>query len=220
MSEYTIRAYINNNDLLSRYFLTLYYMSKKNFKIDRSSVIEQAILECLTEMYAKAQPSADFNKLMELYKGTNKPFYQWYYLSEEEFHYILNKYLEAYKIKDNRQEYLDLIIDDISNEYFVDDYKKSYTDEYGFHPGYRDYKKEMPLKDKIGEDAVNKVFEVLKERNNFYKTNIEKERFCTTIALGCSPTSNVKTVLEHWGNIKIDSRHLTENDFYEEDFEQ
>ena len=70
-------------------------MSKKNFKIDRSSVIEQAILECLTEMYAKVQPSADFNKLMESYKGTNKPFYQWYYLSEEEFHYILNKYLEA-----------------------------------------------------------------------------------------------------------------------------
>ena len=77
----------------------------------------------------------------------------------------------------------------------------------------------MSLKDKIGEDAVNKVFEVLKERNNFYKTNIEKERFCTTIALGCSPTSNVKTVLEHWGNIEIKPRHLTEDEFWTEDFE-
>ena len=66
-------------------------MPKKKFNIDRSSVIEQAILECLTEMYAKAQPSADFNELMKLYKGTNKPFYQWYYLSEEEF-LLLNNF--------------------------------------------------------------------------------------------------------------------------------
>ena len=63
-------------------------MSKKNFKINRSSVIEQAVLECLTEMYAKAQPSADFNKLMYTYKGTNVPFFEWYYLSFEEFKYI------------------------------------------------------------------------------------------------------------------------------------
>ena len=67
-------------------------MPKKKFNINRSFILEQAVLECLTEMYAKAQPSADFNELMKLYKGTNKPFYQWYYLSEEEFKYILNKY--------------------------------------------------------------------------------------------------------------------------------
>ena len=194
-------------------------MSKKNFKIDRSSVIEQAILECLTEMYAKAQPSADFNKLMELYKGTNKPFYQWYYLSEEEFHYILNKYLEAYKIKDNRQDYLDLIIDNLKNGYYVNVYKKAWTDEYGFHPSYKDYKEEKSLIEKIGEDTANEVFDILKERNNYYKVNLEENKFTFTIALGCSPTSNAKTVLEHWGDIEINPRHLTEDEFWAEEFE-
>ena len=194
-------------------------MQNKKFNIDRSSVIEQAILECLTEMYAKAQPSTDFNELMKLYKGTNKPFYQWYYLSEEEFKYILNKYLEAYKIKDNRQDYLDLIIDDLKNGYYINVYKKAWTDKYGFHPGYKDYKEEKSLIEKIGEDTANEVFDILKERNNYYKVNLEENKFTFTIALGCSPTSNAKTVLEHWGNIEIKPRHLTEDEFWEEDFE-
>lgn len=194
-------------------------MPKKKFNIDRSSIIEQAILECLTEMYAKAQPSADFNELIKLYKGTNKPFYQWYYLSEEEFKYILNKYLEAYKIKDKRQDYLDLIIDDLKNGYYVNVYKNAWTDEYGFHPGYKDYKEEKSLIKKIGEDTANKVFDILEERNHYYKVNLEENKFTSTIAFGCSPTSNVKTVLEHWGNIEIKPRHLTEDEFWEEDFE-
>lgn len=194
-------------------------MQKVKFNITRDSVIEKAVIECLTEMYAKSQPSADFNELRIQYSGTDTPFYQWYYLSTEEFHYILNKYIEAYGMKDSKKEYLELIIDNLKKGYFVDDYKPSWEDEYGYHPGYRDYKDETSLIEKIGKEAADKVFEILNERNNFYKTDREESSFSATIALGCSPTSNEQTVKEHWGDIEINPRHLNENTFYLEDFE-
>ena len=69
--------------------------------IDREKIIEQAYVECMCEMYAKAQPSADYKKLLEDVKNgkiTDSPYdpvYSRYYLSYEEYKYTLHSLLLA-----------------------------------------------------------------------------------------------------------------------------
>ena len=75
---------------------------KKFFRLTRNDVIKKAYDECLTEMYAKAQPPLDYmDTVRRIKKGEEvetklDPLYQRHYLSQDEFHYILNKYIEAY----------------------------------------------------------------------------------------------------------------------------
>ena len=70
--------------------------------IDRQFIINRAWDECMTEMYAKAQPSADFHQILEDVKSgkikddPHDPVYNRYYLSYDEFQYILHKYIDAY----------------------------------------------------------------------------------------------------------------------------
>ena len=196
-------------------------MEDKKYNITRQDVINEAYDKCLTEMYAKSQPSANFKELCEKYAGTNEHIFERYYLSQEEFNYILNKYVDAYGLHDKRKEFIDLIIENLQGEYSVDNYVGPHTDEYGYHPGYRSYKTESPLKDYIGEDNANKVFEVLNERKNFYYTSLEETRFKSSIALGCSPNSNEDSVKEYWEkqgvDLKIDPRHNDYNFFWEEE---
>ena len=70
--------------------------------LDRDNIIQRAVHECLEEMYAKAQPSANYKELIEKVKSGKiedsheNPVYNRHYLSQEEFEYIKNKYIEAY----------------------------------------------------------------------------------------------------------------------------
>jgi hypothetical protein len=72
-------------------------------KLSRRDILQKAYDECMTEMYAKAQPSADYNKIIEdLRNGVSDdsqddPIYQRHYLSHEEFNYIKDKYIEEGK---------------------------------------------------------------------------------------------------------------------------
>ena len=56
--------------------------------LDRDQVIRKAYTECMAEMYAKAQPSADYYQLLEDAKngkiGKDEKVYERYYLSYEE----------------------------------------------------------------------------------------------------------------------------------------
>ena len=60
--------------------------------LDRDEIIGRAYDDCMSEMYAKAQPSADFKQLVEDVKSgkiidsNENPVYNRYYLSYEEFH--------------------------------------------------------------------------------------------------------------------------------------
>ena len=64
--------------------------------LNRDNIIQRAVQECLEEMYAKAQPSANYKELIEKVKSgeiedsNENPVYNRYYLSQEEFEYIRN----------------------------------------------------------------------------------------------------------------------------------
>jgi len=72
--------------------------------ITRDDVLSRAVTECYREMFAKAQPEADYDNLLEEYRqgkideDKDGPVYNRHYLSYEEYIYIMNKYIDAYKI--------------------------------------------------------------------------------------------------------------------------
>ena len=150
---------------------------------------------------------------------------------------ICDSYVHAYKI-DNQQELLDTIetLKNYCKEPIVDKYIDDWTDETGFHPGYRGYEK---LKDiaTIFEDTLNAnkdksnaeiaktlrelVIQRLNDCKNFYRFDREEGDFKASVALGASPTSNPETVRKYWKEkgvelefVEKDPDTLWERDYY------
>lgn len=110
----------------------------------RENVIKQAHHECLKEMYAKAQPSVDYDAIVDGVKNgticdTDKdPVYARHYLSQEEFKYILNKYIDAYGMRSTWHPWLDTVRRYFDGKGMKDVWVEGKIDEYGFkHPGHR-----------------------------------------------------------------------------------
>ena len=83
--------------------------------LDREEVLSRAVNDCYREMFAKGQPSADWDNLIAEYKACkideekDGPIYNRHYLSYEEYVYILDKYLAASKIKSDWKEDIDIL---------------------------------------------------------------------------------------------------------------
>lgn len=187
----------------------------KKYQLTRSTVLDKAIHDCLSEMYRRAQPSADFDDYVKQLKdGTitdkTRPYiYERHYLSEEESNYIIEKYRDAYRISNDWASNLDILLKDLREGCSVNKYVPAKVDpETGFKtPGYRDYEHrdslEERLKDILGdEDAAKKaaveVFDYIENRQGYYRFDRELQQFNNTIYLGCSPTTNKETVKEYW----------------------
>ena len=222
--------------------------------LDRKEIIKRAYHECMVEMYAKAQPSADYNQLLEDAKngkiGKDERVYERYYLSHEEFKYILNKYKDAYNIKSHWKDDVEVIEKYIEEGGVKDKYIPSYTDENGnYHPGYRGYEDVAPLKKRISNiisesefykdiqgESLDKLIDQLYEEvttntidtcKNFFKFDSEETSFDCSVALGPSPNSCAEAVIQYWVHqgvdIEIKERNpllLWDIDYYGDDFEE
>ena len=195
---------------------------KKN--ITREDVLGQAVEDCYREMFAKAQPEADWDNLIAEYKAgkideeKDGPIYDRHYLSYDEYVYIIDKYLSAYKIESEWKEDIGILEDYLNEGGSKDKYIESYTDENGdYHPGYRGYEKVPALKDQIkeyfeknicvgpGGDIYKNVEDIIKIVMNdiatckdFYNFNMDEMKFRNTLAFGSTPTSNPETVKKWW----------------------
>lgn len=217
----------------------------------RDDIFNEAVRNCFRELYRKAQPSADYDEIVEKVKNgemedTDKdPVYNRYYLSMEEFTYIREKYLEAYKMKNTWIPNIDLL-----KSYFIeggtkDKYIPEQTDEDGFtHPGYRGYEKVLPFKEqvlnylrdcglhedmaiKLSHDINNIAIYNIENCQDFYRFDREESEFSWAVTLGASPTSNKEKVIEYWKSqgvdLNIEDRNpllLWEMDEYGENFEE
>ena len=109
-------------------FLFFFCIFAKNNKtmLDRNDILSKAYMECMTEMYAKAQPSVDFIKLNEdlkngiITESNADPIHDRYYLSQEEFHYILNKYCNAYGMTESWKNNMETVTRYFSGEGYKD----------------------------------------------------------------------------------------------------
>ena len=199
---------------------------------DREDILKKAVDDCFREMYAKAQPSADFDQLVQDAKdgkiSKDECVYEHHYLSSEEFKYIVDKYVDMYRIRSEWQDDVDVVLDFLKN---------GGTDEVrNDDNGDREYVKIPGLKEDlyniIGDsDLADKVYDSVIGKINkckrYYRFNAEESAFRFSTAFGPSPTCNMETVKNYWKNekgidVEIEERNpLTfwERDEYGDEFE-
>lgn len=193
--------------------------------ISRENILQEALHKCYVEMYKWAQPSIDLDALIKSgFKDTREdPLYTRHYLSQNNFKYIRDTYMNAYGITDTWDDTFELLIKQLLEGGIEDDYKPATEDR----PGYRDYKKVLPLKEVItcpGE--LDTIIDYIKKCQNFYKGHCrEINQFSCSIALGPSPNSVAKRVEEYWHShgkpeFKIKEYDISDVIYGEGDFEE
>lgn len=219
--------------------------------LTRDKIIDRAYQECMTEMYAKAQPSADYNAIVAGVKAgtitdTDKnPVYARYFLSAEEFNYILRKYIKAYRLNNTWHSNVDVVRRYFDGKGAKDVWVDGKTDSDGYkNPGYRSTESVPHIKesfkrllnneiegsvtvDKLATILSQEVFDYIYNCDNFYRFDREESNFSASVALGASPTSNPDTVIKYWKehgvDVDIQWRNpllLWEMDEYGDEFEE
>lgn len=209
--------------------------------LTRRDIIQEAYDACMREMYAKAQPPADYDAIVTGIKdGTiqdsdKDPVYARHYLSQEEFKYILDKYVKAYGMEKKWNSYVGIIetylkggghrniyVNNSKELICVPHIKKTFTEE--IYDNFGNILGEDT--EKLSEILSSKVLEYVQWCRDFYRVDIEEDSFSASIALGASPSFNPDTVIEYWEkhgvDIDIEWRNpllLWEMDKYGEDFE-
>ena len=216
------------------------------FALSKDDILWEIRQRCIKEMYAKAQPSIDYDEVYVYYKLCKEEgkepeqIFKRYYLSQEEFKYIEEKYLELFNLINPFQSHCDILIRDLRDGCHKDKYIKERVDEEGFkYPGYMGFEDVPNLEAqmtkylqrypeysdktvaKIAHKLALKVLKFIEERKNYYKFNSEENKFRFNVALTDSPTSNAEEVIEYWKSkgkdIEIDPRHYDHNYFWAEE---
>lgn len=210
--------------------------------LNRDNIIQRAVHECLEEMYAKAQPSADYKELIEKVKTGEiidtheNPVYDRHYLSREEFEYIRNKYVDAYDFKPHWRDNIEwlerYLLEGGTKDKFI---PETMEEDGSTHPGYRSYEKVKPLKEQLkdvihDDKQLNKVFDIvmntIKGCKDYYRFDQGNEIFNYHVCLGASPTSNKETVKKYWESqgktIEFEDRNpllFWDKEYYGSEFE-
>ena len=218
-------------------------------KINKDTVMQRAIHDCMKEMYEKAQPTADWDNLVEEYRqgkiGKDERIYERHYLSREEFKYILDKYQKAYRFQSKWREYVDIVRKYLTDGGFKDSYVEEITYQDGsVQPGYRTAEQVPPIKnriaqllqnefhlddaDNLSEEITNLILDSVDNCRDYYNFGRDENDFSMAVALGASPTSNSNTVKKWWKenydqDIEIEEHNpllFWERDEYGDEFEE
>lgn len=196
----------------------------------REDIIKEAIHECFKEMYAKSQPSIDYDELLEKFRNGEitegkgeTPIHNRYYLSMDEFVYIRDKYLNMYRMNNLWKSNVDFLRENLTEGSYKDIYIPESTNENGDrYPGYRSSEHVPNLKEQflyaldkklnlgnvmrepIAEELYNIVLETIDNCRDFYRFDREEEQFGYAVALGASPCSNKNIVIDYWKSQGVD----------------
>lgn len=179
----------------------------------RKELFDQIIRDCLNEIYMAAQPSITFDELEILAsRMPDQNLIYKFYISEEELKDIKESYIYAYNIRESWNDNVDLVLDYLINGGTKDSYV---TSSEGYL--YRGYEKTPKLADVIGDTNAQKVVELIKTCQDFYKFDVELNKFEFNISNYC-PCSDYEQVKEYWAKygVKIYKRVYNEDtDQYE-----
>lgn len=193
----------------------------------RRDIIEKATIECLDEMYRQSQPSITWDEVIEQSKQ-NKDRHIWreHYLPQHLYMKIMEKYMGAYRIRDEWEGNVKIIEDYLEKGGIKDKYISAYTDSTGYHPGHRGYEevesiviqfqkklKEMNVEggSSIALTLSDILFANLKECKEFYKINREEIGFRMDVS-NYAPNSNIEAVREFYKDTDIVINEVSEED--------
>lgn len=163
--------------------------------------------------------------------------YEFYYLPIKVVNDICDSYIHAYKL-DNKQELLNTIeiLKQYCNDPITDKYIDSWTDEDGYHPGYKNYIRPACLKARIVEfleehydlydpeynskdsqEILDMFFEFLDMAGNFYDWNGELNSFNNALYLGPIPNSNKQSVIDNWKQFRNQIIEINDNEYDNEE---
>ena len=148
-------------------------------------------------MYKWAQPSINIDKLLDSgFKDSQEdPIYKRHYLSRNNYKYIVDTYIRAYGMKDGWRDNFEVLIDYLVKGGLKDKYIKATKDS----PGYRSYEKVPSIYTYLDKEDADIVLSLIAECRDFYRHNIEENKFEMTMALGVgSPTCNAESVKTYW----------------------
>lgn len=190
--------------------------------LSREEVLEKAVHDCYKEMYAKAQPSADWDQIIKEFdegkRGKDERVYEQHYLSSEEYQYIVDKYIESYGMQTHWKNDIEVLEEYLSNGGSKDKYIPDKYDDEGnlIETHHRGYEKVPPLFEHVKEiicdkydgnietandvaqKVTDKVMELIATCKDFYRFDREESSFKISCALGASPTSNPEIVKKYW----------------------
>lgn len=183
--------------------------------ITRSKIICEACERMLKEMYLRAQPSINIDNYTKAYKEgkldkDKDRCYEWHYLPVQVQRQIVDDYLEAYNANDQMKYWLERLIDLFKNG----GHRTVHKDIFGTGELVRTGEKTEKLDELIGKDNAEKVYKLIEDFLNFYRTDLDECSIRFTI-FQC-PTTNPKTVEDKW-NIKIDDS-VYKNEYGEWDY--
>lgn len=160
--------------------------------MDRNNILEEGINRCLHEMYKRAQPSINWYKILKETKqgklNRKDNFIYHHYLHPDEYKDILEEYIGAYRADNEWKSNIQLVYDYLKNGGTKVVYKSKDS---------KDYEKTSKLADVIGEENANKVFELLKDCEDFYRGGTDEFYFKFNV-MNYSPTSNKEEVQNYY----------------------
>ena len=168
----------------------------------RYDLIEQVIMDCLDELFRASQPSITLDEYKEKCKSDpTKHWFEYHYLSQEQFTDIEESYIYAYRIRNEFHDNMECVKEYLKNGGTKD---KWITPEDG-SPGYRGYEKTPKLSELIGEEAAQKALDLIEECNKFYQPHTEENRFRFNVS-NFGPCCNIETVRENNPGVTIYER--------------
>lgn len=188
--------------------------------LDRNIIISEAVDRCLTEMYKKAQPSANWQDYVDMAKrgeiDKDELIFERHYLCESQFDYIANKYKEAFRCVNEWRNNCEFLLNCLKEGGF----RRCFT-TIGNDNHVKSAEPTPTLNELLDKDNAEKVYKLIKDLMEFYRFDDDEEKFNFNVYLGCSPTSNAQTVKDYWKSkgkdIEIDETELTEEQYWELD---
>ena len=186
--------------------------------VDRRDIIEKATIDCLDEMYRQSQPSITWEEIQKQAKeNPDRHIWREHYLPQHLYMKIMEKYMHAYRIRDEWSGNVRVIEEYLEKGGTKDKYISPYTDSTGYHPGHRGYEKvesiavqfQKKLKEmnvlhgsSIAMTLSDILFSNINDCKEFYKFNREEMGFRMDVS-NYAPNSNIEDVRDFYKDTDI-----------------
>lgn len=186
----------------------------------KKEVINEALLNCLEDLYHYAVPTTSYAALLEAHKNGlpyDKEYWAHHYIPEKLLREIVDHYKYAYCLEDYFKDYTDVL-----KKYLLEGgTTEIYVKDDSLVGGRREYTKTPKLGDVIGKEATDKVADLIDKCQKFYRFDWSRTGGFEFEIFNCGPCCNAESVTEYWKTqdveVDCDDEKIMKN-FYKEEY--